>query len=104
MGRDMAVIKGNCTINCKSDSRGCWHGSNGQECSVRRIFTSGKFLIENRAGYVRAAAPAELIFTEEEKIKYKDRDLEATNLDIEAEMERNILRWRIEHNSHKINW
>ena len=63
----MASLYGNCTLACK-DKRSCWH----VECKILRVFTSGKFLVENRAGYVIAAVPANLEFTETEQEKFKD--------------------------------
>lgn len=73
----MASLHGTCSLACK-DKRGCWHSN----CKIIRIFTSGKFLIENRAGYIRAVVPANLEFTDEEREKYKDYDLDATEEDL----------------------
>ena len=50
--------------------------------SIIHLFTSGKFLVENRAGYVIAAVPANLEFTETEQEKFKDYDLYATEEDL----------------------
>jgi hypothetical protein len=73
----MASLNGICTQACK-DKRVCWH----VECKVIRVFTSGKFLVENRAGYVIAAVPAHLEFTEAEQENFKDYDLYATEEDL----------------------
>lgn len=51
----MASLKGQCSVACKGDTRSCWH----MDCKITKRFTSGKFLIENRRGFIRAAAPAE---------------------------------------------
>jgi len=73
----MASLIGNCTPACK-DKRTCWH----LECKVIRIFLSGKFLVENKQGYVIAVPPAHLEFTDEEREQYKDHDLYATEYEL----------------------
>ena len=73
----MASLHGNCNMACK-DKRVCWH----VECKILRVFTSGKFLVENKGGYVIAVVPANLEFTETEQEKFKDYDLYATEEDL----------------------
>ena len=73
----MASLMGNCTLACK-DNRSCWH----LECKVIRIFLSGKFLVENKQGYVIAVPPANLEFTDTEREQYKSHDLYANEYDL----------------------
>ena len=55
----MAALRSDCGVACKIDKRSCWH----QDCKIVRRFTSGKFIIENNHGYIRAAVHADLYFT-----------------------------------------
>ena len=73
----MASLSGKCSLACR-DTRACWHTN----CKIIRVFTSGKFLIKNRAGYVRAAVPADLELTEEERVQYEEYNLYATEEDL----------------------
>ena len=91
----MASLNGNCTLACK-DKRVCWH----VECKVIRIFTSGMVLVENKAGYVIAAVPANLEFTDEEQEKFKNYDLYATEEDL-ASIEGYQLFMQGNHNNHR---
>lgn len=65
------------------------------DCMILRRFKSGKFLIENRHGYVRAAVPAALFFSISEEREYSQYDLTATELDLDAETEREAMRQTI---------
>lgn len=58
----MARLKGSCVAACRHTKRDCWH----DESVIIRRFVSGKFLIENPKGHVRAAAIENLIFTDNE--------------------------------------
>ena len=98
----MASLKGQCSIACSGDKRSCWH----VDCTILRRFRSGKFLIENRHGYVRAAVPVELFFSNSEEVAYSQYNLTANELDLEAESEREELRQTIAgklQNSFKVS-
>ena len=84
----MASLKGQCSMACKGDKRSCWH----MDCKILRRFKSGKFLIENRHNYVRAAFPADLLFSISEEREYGQHNLTADSLDLEAEVAREALR------------
>ena len=72
----MVSLKGICTATCTGDKRSCWH----KECKIVRRFTSGKFLIENANGYVRAAVPADLVFSTSEENKYNKYNLKVDDI------------------------
>jgi len=91
----MASLNGICTQACK-DKRVCWH----VHCEVLRIFTSGMVLVENKAGYVIAAVPANLEFTDEEQKKFKNYDLYATEEDL-ASIVGYQLFMQGNHNNHR---
>ena len=98
----MASLKGQCSIACSGDKRSCWH----MECKILRRFKSGKFLIENRKGYVRAAVPAALFFSISEESTYGQYNLTADELDLEAEEDRETMRQTIAgklQNSFKVS-
>ena len=82
----MALVNGKCTAACV-DGRSCWH----KECEIVKRFTSGKFLLENKAGYVRAAIPKDIRFTDYEANKYSDYNLFADELELDAMLERQII-------------
>lgn len=92
---------GECELKCKIDTKSCWH----KECKILKLFAVGTFLIENTGGYVRAAVPADLEFNNEETRKYQKYDLTADRLTLEAQAERDLLRWRLDNgittNNHK---
>lgn len=94
----MAALKGQCSPACHTDKRSCWHS----ESKILKRFRTGKFLIENRLGYVRGASPGELKFNDDEAHTYKDYDLEATEEDLEAEFDRQVLRAKYQ-NSRSTN-
>jgi len=76
------------------------------DCKILRRFTSGKFLIENRHNYVRAAVPADLLFSISEERDYSQHNLTADALDLEAEVAREALRQTMVsklQNSFKVN-
>jgi len=87
----MVALKGQCSVSCKGDKRSCWH----LDCKILRRFTSGKFLIENRHDYVRAAVPADLVFSISEERDYGQYNLTADELDLEAEVDRERMRQTI---------
>ena len=87
----MVALKGQCSVSCKGDKRSCWH----LDCKILRRFTSGKFLIENRHDYVRAAVPAALFFSISEESTYNQYNLTADELDLEAEVDRERMRQTI---------
>ena len=89
----MASLKGQCSVACKGDKRSCWHS----DCTILKRFQSGKFLIENRNGYIRAAVPAELLFSISEERDYAQYDLKADELDLEAEAARSAIRSSMVH-------
>ena len=89
----MAALKSDCGVACKSDKRSCWH----QDCTIVKRFTSGKFIIENKHGFIRAAVPADLYFTAAEEKLYRDYNLEADELELEAMYERLMLQARIKN-------
>ena len=89
----MASLKGQCSTACKGDKRSCWH----TDCKILRRFKSGKFLIENRYHYVRAAVPAELLFAISEEREYSPYDLTADELELEAETDREYVRQATAH-------
>jgi len=98
----MVALKGQCSVSCKGDKRSCWH----MDCKILRRFTSGKFLIENRHNYVRAAVPADLLFSISEERDYSQHNLTADALDLEAEVAREALRQTMVsklQNSFKVN-
>ena len=82
----MASIMGKCTAAC-GDGRSCWH----KECLIIKRFTSGKFLLENKTGYVTASVPKNINFTDYEAIKYGDYNLYADELELDAMLERQII-------------
>ena len=55
------------------------------------------FIIENNNGYIRAAVPADLYFTTDEEKLYRDYNLEADELELEAINERLKLQARIKN-------
>ena len=87
----MVALKGQCSVSCKGDKRSCWH----LDCKILRRFKSGKFLIENRYNYVRAAVPAALFFSISEESTYNQYNLTADELDLEAEVDRERMRQTI---------
>ena len=87
----MVALKGQCSVSCKGDKRSCWH----LDCKILRRFKSGKFLIENRYNYVRAAVPAALFFSISEESTYNQYNLTADELDLEAEADREEMRQTI---------
>mgnify|MGYP004453910783 CR=1 FL=1 len=91
----MAKVKGDCSVACKKDKRVCWHDS----CTIIKMLMTGKFLISNDQGFVRGATPAQLILSNEESRIYKEYDLEADQLALDAKAEKDILRWRLNHQS-----
>ena len=91
----MAKVNGDCSAACKKDKRSCWHDS----CTIVKMLMTGKFLIANDYGFVRGATPAQLTLTNEESRRYKEYDLEADQIDLDAQGERAILRWRLDHQS-----
>ena len=91
----MVTWAGICSRACK-DKRVCWH----TECKVVRVFANGKFLIENKGGYVIASAPINLDFTEAEQEKFKDYDLYATEEDL-ISIEGYQLFMQGTHNNHR---
>ena len=98
----MASLKGQCSMACKGDKRSCWH----MDCKILKRFRSGKFLIENRHGYIRAAIPVELFFSISEENQYSQYNLTADELDLEAEMDREAIRQTIAgklQNSFKVS-
>ena len=98
----MASLKGQCSVACKGDKRSCWH----TDCTILRRFTSGKFLIENRHGYVRAALPIELFFSISEENMYSQYNLTADELELDAAAERETMRQTIAgklQNSFKVS-
>ena len=90
----MAALKGDCGVACKSDRRSCWH----VHAKILRRFQSGKFLLENRHGYVRAAIPADIIFSNDEEREYSDYNLKADALELSAMYERELLRAKMKEN------
>jgi len=95
----MASLKGQCKIVCKGNKRYCWH----EECTILKRFTSGKFLIENKNGYVRAAVPYDLIFSKAEKKIYKQYNLEANEWVLEAEGEKTVQQTMASKLQNKLN-
>ena len=93
----MASLKGQCQMICKENQSYCWH----QDCIIRKRFTSGQFLIENKYGHVRAAVPYDLMFSNAEKDTYKQYNLEADEWVLEAEIERTIFRQTVTHTLQK---
>ena len=89
----MVALKGQCSVACKGDKRSCWH----MDCKILRRFTSGKFLIENRHNYVRAAGPADLLFSISEERAYSQYNLTADELELEAATDRETLRQTTAH-------
>lgn len=89
----MASLKGQCSVACKGDTRSCWH----MDCKITKRFTSGKFLIENRRGFIRAAAPADLVFSISEEREYSQYDLTADELELDAAADRETIRQNMEH-------
>tara|TARA_R110002110_G_scaffold154921_1_gene348966 strand:+ start:57 stop:344 length:288 start_codon:yes stop_codon:yes gene_type:complete len=90
----MASLKGICTATCTGDKRSCWH----KECKIVRRFTSGKFLIENIHGYVRAVESIDLLLSISEESKYGKCDLKVDNITLGAEAEREQIRQRMASN------
>ena len=84
----MVALKGQCSVSCKGDKRSCWH----LDCKILRRFKSGKFLIENRYNYVRAAVPADLLFSISEERDYSHYNLTVDELELEAETDRENIR------------
>ncbi len=84
----MASLKGQCSVTCKGDKRACWH----TDCTILRRFKSGKFLIENRHGYVRAAVPSDMFFSVSEEREYSEYNLRADELELEADADREKMR------------
>ena len=89
----MAALRSDCGVACRSDSKSCWH----HDCKIVKRFTSGKFMIENKHGFIRAAVPADLYFTTDEEKLYRDYNLEADELELEAMNERLMLQARIKN-------
>ena len=83
----MASLKGQCELVCQGNQGTCWH----QDCNILRRFASGKFLIENKNGHVRAVVPYDLIFSNAEKNIYKQYNLEADAWILEADAKNSIL-------------
>ena len=54
-------------------------------------------MIENKHGFIRAAVPADLYFTTDEEKLYRDYNLEADELELEAMNERLMLQARIKN-------
>ena len=86
----MASLRGDCSVACKTDKRSCWHS----ECKILRRFQSGKFLIENRHGFVRAAVPFEMHFSTAETSKYIDYEVILDDIELGAKLERELLKAR----------
>ena len=84
----MVALKGQCSVSCKGDKRSCWH----LDCKILRRFKSGKFLIENRYNYVRAAVPADLLFSISEERDYSQYNVTVDELELEAETDRENIR------------
>ena len=90
----MVSLKGICTVTCKGDKRTCWH----MDCIILKRFTSGKFLIENANGYVRAAVPTDLVFSISEENKYNKYNLKVDDIELGAEAEREQIRQTMANN------
>jgi hypothetical protein len=88
----MVSLKGICTVACKGDKRTCWH----TDCIILKQFTSGKFLIENANGYVRAAASTDLLFSVSDENKYNKYNMkfssDVDDVEERAEAEREQIR------------
>ncbi len=93
----MASLKGMCTVTCKGDKRSCWH----KDCKILRQFTSGRFLIENIHGYVRAVGSIDLTFSISEDNKYDTRSSiidEIDEIELGAIAEREKIRQTMANN------
>jgi hypothetical protein len=90
----MASLKGICTISCTGDKRTCWH----KECQILRRFTSGKFLIENIHGYVRAVSSSDLVFSISEESKYNTPNSMIDDVELGAVAERAKIRQTMANN------
>tara|TARA_R110002020_G_scaffold317447_1_gene533049 strand:- start:247 stop:543 length:297 start_codon:yes stop_codon:yes gene_type:complete len=87
----MAKVKGTCSATCKRDFKACWH----KKCEIVKVLVTGKFLVINNSGFIRAAVPADLDFSESELEKYQEYDLTSDQLGLDAQGEREILRWKL---------
>lgn len=66
----MAFLRGNCTPACFQDrNSACWH----KDTTINKQLLSGKWVLENKKGYIRLADEDMIIFSsEEEYIKHKN--------------------------------
>jgi len=65
----MAFLRGGCEISCTNNNgESCWH----KETVIRKQLLSGKWMLENKRGYIRLADEDMIIFEDGEYIKHKN--------------------------------
>ena len=75
----MSFLRGDCTPACSRDGgSSCWH----KNTIIRRQLLTGKWMLENKKGYIRLADEHMIIFDEEEYIKHKNSNLNNNNGDM----------------------
>ena len=75
----LAFLRGVCTPACFRDGgASCWH----KNTIIRRQLLTGKWMLENKKGYIRLADEHMIIFDEEEYIKHKNSNLNNNNGDM----------------------
>jgi len=71
----LAFLRGDCTPSCLRDSGSCWH----KNIIIRRQLSNGKWMLENRGGYIRLADANMIVFDEEEYINHKNPNSNTIN-------------------------
>ena len=82
----MASLRGNCIAACsQNNGSSCWH----KDTIIRKQLTNGKWMLENKKGYIRLADEDMIIFDGGEYLKHKHTNLNNGNhmMDNEAILE-----------------
>ena len=65
----MTFLLGDCTSACSRDGgASCWH----KNTIIRRQLLSGKWMLENKKGYIRLADEDMIVFDTEEYLNHKN--------------------------------
>ena len=72
----MASLRGNCIAAClQNNGSSCWH----KDTIIRKQLTNGKWMLENKKGYIRLADEDMIIFDGGEYLKHKHTNLNNGN-------------------------
>jgi len=65
----VSFLRGDCTPACSRDGgSSCWH----KNTIIRRQLLSGKWMLENKKGYIRLADEDMIVFDTEEYLNHKN--------------------------------